>query len=207
MSQRPGRIIDEIASTCPDRDNPLKRRRERQGRRLRRAADGPARYRRAPATEAASRAGAGMMDADRASLVRRGTIASVVLLVVFLAAWEWGPGLLNIPHLHRAAAVDGRSRNSCACGSVNSLPFHTGITAFEVLVGFMLGSLLGALIGYVLGMSPTAEVRALALYPRAADRAEGRVRAAVHPVDGLHDLSEDPGRDPDRVLPGAWSTC
>ena len=32
-----------------------------------------------------------------ANLVRRGTIASVTLLVLFLAAWEWGPGLLNIP--------------------------------------------------------------------------------------------------------------
>ncbi len=31
------------------------------------------------------------------SLVRRGTIASLTLLVVFLAAWVWGPGLLKIP--------------------------------------------------------------------------------------------------------------
>ena len=45
-------------------------------------------------------------------------------------------------------------------------------------------------------------VRAVALYPGAADRAQGGVRAAVHPVDGLHGLSENPGRDPDRVLPG-----
>ena len=34
---------------------------------------------------------------NNSSLVRRGTIASLILLVLFLAAWEWGPGLLKIP--------------------------------------------------------------------------------------------------------------
>jgi NitT/TauT family transport system permease protein len=38
-----------------------------------------------------------MTDAERSILVRRGTIASLILLVLFLAAWEWGPGLLNVP--------------------------------------------------------------------------------------------------------------
>ncbi len=37
------------------------------------------------------------MDADRSALVRRGTFASVAMLIVFLVAWEWGPGLLKIP--------------------------------------------------------------------------------------------------------------
>ena len=60
----------------------------------------------------------------------------------------------------------------------------------EVLAGFILGSLLGALIGYLLGMSPTARVRAVALHSRFADRAEGRLRAVVHFVDGLHRLSK-----------------
>ena len=52
--------------------------------------------------------------------------------------------------------------------------FHTGITAAEVLVGFILGSLLGALIGYLLGMSPTAEfalspyILALQIAPKVA---------------------------------------
>ena len=31
------------------------------------------------------------------TLVRRGTILSLAVLVVFLAAWQWGPGLLGIP--------------------------------------------------------------------------------------------------------------
>jgi NitT/TauT family transport system permease protein len=35
---------------------------------------------------------------------------------------------------------------------------HSGITAGEVIAGFVLGSLLGAFIGYLLGMSPATEV-------------------------------------------------
>ena len=30
------------------------------------------------------------------SLFRKGAAASLALLVVFLAAWQWGPGLLGI---------------------------------------------------------------------------------------------------------------
>ena len=37
------------------------------------------------------------MTANRRSLIRRGSVASAALLVIFLAAWEWGPGLLGIP--------------------------------------------------------------------------------------------------------------
>jgi NitT/TauT family transport system permease protein len=46
--------------------------------------------------------------------------------------------------------------------SLSNLMMHTGVTAAEVLAGFVIGSLLGAFIGYMLGMSPTAE---LALSP------------------------------------------
>ena len=41
---------------------------------------------------------------------------------------------------------------------VNHVLMHTGITAGEVIAGFLLGSLLGAFIGYLLGMSPATEV-------------------------------------------------
>src|SRR5215469_4264433 len=44
--------------------------------------------------------------------------------------------------------------------------------------------------------------RALALYPCAADRAESRLRAAVHSLDGFYRLSENPRSDSHRVLPG-----
>ena len=38
-----------------------------------------------------------MVNGARAALVRRGAIASTALLVTFLAAWQWGPGLLGVP--------------------------------------------------------------------------------------------------------------
>ena len=95
------------------------------------------------------------------SAIRRGAAASLVLLVVFLVAAEWGPGLLGIPPfilppLSTIAAEGLRMWN------VSHLAFHTGVTFAEVIAGFALGSLLGAFIGYLLGMSPTAE---LALSP------------------------------------------
>jgi NitT/TauT family transport system permease protein len=40
----------------------------------------------------------------------------------------------------------------------DQLFYHTGITALEVLAGFVIGSLLGMVIGYALGVSATAEV-------------------------------------------------
>jgi NitT/TauT family transport system permease protein len=98
---------------------------------------------------------------DRSSLTRRGAVASLALFVVFLAAWQWGPGLLGIPHF----VVPPLSMvfwEAVRMWQVSSLPFHTGITAAEVLIGFALGSLLGAVIGYLLGISRTAE---LALSP------------------------------------------
>jgi len=57
---------------------------------------------------------------------------------------------------------------------VNHLIFHTGVTAAEVIAGFILGSLLGAVFGYLLGMSPTAEfalspyILALQIAPKVA---------------------------------------
>jgi NitT/TauT family transport system permease protein len=102
-----------------------------------------------------------MSDPARSAMVRRGTAASILLLVLFLAAWEWGPQLLGIPtfFIPRLSKVLAEFAHMW---QVNHLLFHTGITAAEVLAGFILGSLLGAFIGYLLGMSPTAE---LALSP------------------------------------------
>ena len=97
------------------------------------------------------------MTSSRATILRRGTAASVVLFVLFLAAWEWGPGLLGIPPfvVPPASAV---YREFIRMLSVNQLLFHTGVTAAEVIAGFILGSLMGAVFGYLLGMSPTAEI-------------------------------------------------
>src|SRR5947209_19720737 len=102
-----------------------------------------------------------MEEGNQRSMLRRGATASLALLVVFLAAGEWGPGLLGIPPFIlpplSAIATEG-----VRMWSVSHLLFHTGVTFGEVIVGFALGSLLGAVIGYLLGMSPTAE---LALSP------------------------------------------
>jgi NitT/TauT family transport system permease protein len=91
------------------------------------------------------------------ALMRRGVTASLALLVVFLAAWEWGPGCLGIPSFI-IPPLSMVYHEFLRMLSVNALMTHTGITAAEVIAGFVLGSLLGAFFGYVLGMSPTAEV-------------------------------------------------
>jgi len=97
------------------------------------------------------------MTSSRSAILRRGTAASIVLFVSFVAAWEWGPGLLGIPAfvVPPASAVYAEFIRML---SVNHLLFHTGVTAAEVIAGFILGSLMGAVFGYLLGMSPTAEI-------------------------------------------------
>jgi len=86
-----------------------------------------------------------------------GAGASLVLLVFFLAAWEWGPGLLKIP-TYIVPPLSQVAKESVRMWQVNHVLMHSGITMAEVLAGFLLGSLLGAFIGYLLGMSPATEV-------------------------------------------------
>jgi NitT/TauT family transport system permease protein len=97
----------------------------------------------------------------RPSRLRTGTAASLALLVIFLAAWEWGPGLLRIPTFI-IPPLSAVAQEAVRMWQVSHLLMHTGVTTGEVLVGFALGSLLGAFIGYLLGMSPATE---LALSP------------------------------------------
>jgi NitT/TauT family transport system permease protein len=107
------------------------------------------------------------------TLVRRGAVLSLAVLVIFLAAWQWGPGLLGIPPfiIPPLSMVYYEFLRMLA---VSALMTHTGITAGEVIAGFVLGSLLGAFFGYVLGMSPTAEfalspyILALQIAPKVA---------------------------------------
>lgn len=81
---------------------------------------------------------------------------SLVVLVLFLAAWEWGPALLGVPDfvLPNLTAV---CAEAVRIWGVEKLLWHAGITAAEVVIGFVLGSLLGAVIGYALGISPRIE--------------------------------------------------
>ncbi|MGZ3292639.1 MAG: ABC transporter permease [Xanthobacteraceae bacterium] len=114
-----------------------------------------------------------MSSAANSTLARRGTVLSVALLVVFLVAWQWGPGLLGIPPfiIPPLSMVYHEFLRMLA---VSALMTHTGITAAEVIAGFVLGSLLGAFFGYILGMSPTAEfalspyILALQIAPKVA---------------------------------------
>ncbi len=100
-------------------------------------------------------------------------VGSVLLLVVFLALWQWGPGWLGMPEfvlpkLSRVAEEAVNLWNNAG------LLRHTGITALEIVVGFALGSLLGLVVGVALGLSPTAEailspyVLALQIAPKVA---------------------------------------
>ena len=89
------------------------------------------------------------------------TGASIMLLAVFLAAWQWGPGLFHIPPFIVPPLSDV-AHEFVHAWRFDHLLLHTGVTVAEVLAGFILGSLLGAVVGYLLGMSPAAE---LALSP------------------------------------------
>lgn len=91
-------------------------------------------------------------------LLRRHSTAlwSLAVLVIFLATWQWGPGLLGVPDFvlpHFTKVVAEAQR----IWEVERLMFHAGVTAAEVVVGFVLGSILGAVIGYALGLSPKVE--------------------------------------------------
>ena len=88
---------------------------------------------------------------------KRSTVLwSLGVLVSFLAAWQFLPGLLGVPEFVLppfTKVIDEGVR----IWSSEKLLWHAGITALEVVVGFVLGSLLGALIGYALGLSPKVE--------------------------------------------------
>ena len=98
-----------------------------------------------------------MSNGGRSAQMRRGAAASVLLLILFLAGWQWGPGLLGVPS-YIIPTLSEVAAKSVRMWQLNGLLFHTGVTSLEVLAGFVLGSLLGACMGYLLGMSPTAEV-------------------------------------------------
>jgi NitT/TauT family transport system permease protein len=97
----------------------------------------------------------------RSALKLKGFGASVLLLVAFLAAWQWGPGALHIPPFIVPPLPDV-AHEFVHAWRFDHLLLHTGVTVAEVLAGFILGSLMGAVVGYLLGMSPVAE---LALSP------------------------------------------
>jgi NitT/TauT family transport system permease protein len=114
------------------------------------------------------------MSTARASGSTRGmVIGSLLVLVLFLVAWQWLPGLLHIPAfiIPSASKVWNEFLHMLMR---DRLVFHTAITAMQVLAGFVLGVLLGMIVGFALGMSPTAEfvlspyILALQIAPKVA---------------------------------------
>lgn len=81
---------------------------------------------------------------------------SLAVLVVFLLAWEYLPGALGMPAFVLPPFSDV-CKEAVRIWGAERLLWHSGITALEVVVGFVLGSVLGAMIGYALGLSPRVE--------------------------------------------------
>jgi NitT/TauT family transport system permease protein len=88
---------------------------------------------------------------------RNSTLAwSAAVLVAFLAIWQWLPPALGVPEFVLPTASRTWTE-FLRILATEKLLWHSGITALEVVVGFVLGSALGALIGYALGLSPKVE--------------------------------------------------
>ncbi|MCY1284166.1 ABC transporter permease [Pseudomonas jinjuensis] len=100
-------------------------------------------------------------------------LGSVALLLLFLAGWQWGPGLLGMPEfvLPKLSRV---LEEGVAMWRNADLLEHTAITTLEIIIGFGLGALLGVAIGVALGLSPTTEamlspyILALQIAPKVA---------------------------------------
>jgi len=98
---------------------------------------------------------------------------SIALLILFLLAWQFGPGWLGMPEfvMPKLSRV---AQETVSMWGTSSLLKHTLITAFEIVVGFGLGALLGVAIGVSLGLSPAAEsmlspyILALQIAPKVA---------------------------------------
>lgn len=88
---------------------------------------------------------------------RSDVIASILVLAVAIAAWQWGPALLRVPSYIFPPFTSVVAQFSLLFGE-ERLVLHTLVTAFSVIAGFVAGSLLGMLAGYTLGLSRMAEV-------------------------------------------------
>lgn len=81
---------------------------------------------------------------------------SVILLIVTLFVWEFGPGIVGLPE-YILPPLSSTNNEMMKMFAESDLLGHFGITALEVFLGFVLGSLLGVIVGVALGLSPTAE--------------------------------------------------
>ncbi len=81
---------------------------------------------------------------------------SLLVLVVFLLLWEFGPGWVGMPE-YVLPPLTRVAHEAVRIWQTERLLWHAGITSLEVVIGFLLGSAMGALIGYALGVSPRVE--------------------------------------------------
>ena len=81
---------------------------------------------------------------------------SLAVLVVFLLTWEYLPAWLGVPQFVLPPFSQVVAEGARIWGAERLL-WHAGITAAEVVIGFVLGAALGAVIGYALGISPRVE--------------------------------------------------
>src|SRR5690606_19157230 len=83
-------------------------------------------------------------------------IGSVLLLVIFLGAWEAYVRLFNVSMLvlPPPSAVGMKWLEFLADRNVW---YHTGVTAWETLLGFVFASILGVGLGMILGKMPRLE--------------------------------------------------
>ena len=184
----------------PHRDDPIARRARSQGQRLRGAADGSVSTLRMPRLSSSRREAP--HERRRAIFFRTsGDHRQRRAPHRLSGGMAMGTGPARRAVLHRAATFDGR-REFVHAWQSSHLLLHTGVT-------------IGRGAGRLSSRQPPRRrlrlsarhvadsgVCAFALHSGAADRAEGCVRAAVHSVDGLYGLPENPGGDPDRVLSG-----
>ncbi len=100
-------------------------------------------------------------------------IASVVLAVAFLVAWQYLPPLFGVPK-YIIPSVSDLGWTMMQMWSENNLVTHFLSTASMSVLGFLLGSLLGAMVGYILGLLPLWEkvlspyILALQIAPKVA---------------------------------------
>ena len=81
---------------------------------------------------------------------------SAAVLAVFLLGWQFLPALSGVPDFV-LPNLTKTVNEGLRIWSNERLLWHSGITALEVVAGFVLGALLGAVIGYALGFSPRVE--------------------------------------------------
>lgn len=103
----------------------------------------------------------------------RTVCGSLALLALFATAWQWGPGMLGMPGYILPNFMQV-VRESVVMWNHAQLLQHFGITAMEVVSGFLFGALLGLAAGVALGLSPRAEamlspyILALQIAPKVA---------------------------------------